>query len=64
MKTFNNHTITSNGEELQIQIRYADTQEQKSLKQQTQAARQFRSAEYELATTVFQTLTDSSCNYG
>ncbi|KAI7293140.1 hypothetical protein KC315_g19377, partial [Hortaea werneckii] len=35
---------------LQIQIRYADTQEQKSLKQQTQAARQFRSAEYEYAT--------------
>lgn len=35
---------------MQIQIRYADTQEQKSLKQQTQAARQFRSAEYEYAT--------------
>jgi hypothetical protein len=35
---------------MQIQIRYADTQEQKSLKQQTQAARQFRSAEYEFAT--------------
>lgn len=50
IKTFNNHTITSAGEELQIQIRYADTQEQKSLKQQTQAARQFRSAEYEYAT--------------
>ena len=33
-----------------MQIRYADTQEQKSLKQQTQAARQFRSAEYEYAT--------------
>ena len=50
IKTFNNHTIQSAGEELQIQIRYADTQEQKSLKQQTQAARQFRSAEYEYAT--------------
>jgi hypothetical protein len=50
IKTFNNHTIKSNGEELQIQIRYADTQEQKALKQQTQAARQFRSAEYEFAT--------------
>jgi len=50
VKTFNNHTITSAGEELQIQIRYADTQEQKSLKQHTQAARQFRSAEYEYAT--------------
>jgi hypothetical protein len=47
---YNNHTIKANGEELQIQIRYADTQEQKSLKQQTQAARQFRSAEYEYAT--------------
>lgn len=34
---------------MQVQIRYADTQEQKSLKQQTQAARQFRSAEYEWA---------------
>jgi hypothetical protein len=50
IKTFNNHTIKTQGEELQIQIRYADTQEQKSLKQQTQAARQFRSAEYEFAT--------------
>ncbi|SMR61684.1 unnamed protein product [Zymoseptoria tritici ST99CH_3D1] len=50
IKTFNNHTISSGGEEMQIQIRYADTQEQKSLKQQTQAARQFRSAEYEYAT--------------
>lgn len=50
IKTFNNHTIKTSGEELQIQIRYADTPEQKSLKQQTQAARQFRSAEYEYAT--------------
>lgn len=50
IKVFNNHTIKSAGEELQIQIRYADTQEQKALKQQTQAARQFRSAEYEFAT--------------
>ncbi|PPJ50327.1 hypothetical protein CBER1_06468 [Cercospora berteroae] len=50
IKTFNNHTIKTAGEELQVQIRYADTQEQKSLKQQTQAARQFRSAEYEYAT--------------
>lgn len=47
IRTFNNHTIKAAGEELQIQIRYADTQEQKSLKLQTQAARQFRSAEYE-----------------
>ncbi|KAK4544329.1 hypothetical protein LTR36_004220 [Oleoguttula mirabilis] len=50
IRTFNNHTIKSAGEELQMQIRYADTQEQKSLKQQTQAARSFRSAEYEFAT--------------
>lgn len=50
IKDFNNFTIKSGGEEMQIQIRYADTQEQKSLKQQTQAARQFRSAEYEFAT--------------
>ena len=50
IRAFNNHSIDSAGEELQIQIRYADTQEQKSLKQQTQAARQFRSAEYEYAT--------------
>lgn len=50
IKTFNNRTIPTASEELQVQIRYADTQEQKSLKQQTQAARQFRSAEYEYAT--------------
>ena len=50
IKSFNNHTIKSSGDDLLIQIRYADTQEQKSLKQQTQAARQFRSAEYEYAT--------------
>lgn len=50
IKTFNNTNIKSQGEDLQIQIRFADTQEQKSLKQQTQAARQFRSAEYEYAT--------------
>ncbi|EME40619.1 hypothetical protein DOTSEDRAFT_65305 [Dothistroma septosporum NZE10] len=50
IKTFNNHTIKSQGEELQVQIRFADTQEQKQLKQQTQAARHFRSQEYEYAT--------------
>ena len=50
VRTFNNFTIKSGGEDLQIQIRYADTKEQKMLKQQTQAARQFRSAEYEFAT--------------
>ncbi|KAK3709466.1 hypothetical protein LTR37_010839 [Vermiconidia calcicola] len=53
IRIFNNHSIKSNGEELQVQIRYADTQEQKSLKQQTQAARQFRSAEYEMASTLW-----------
>lgn len=50
IKTYNNHTYKTPTEELQIQIRYADTQDQKALKQQTQAARQFRSAEYEYAT--------------
>nr|POE72158.1 sporulation-specific protein 5 [Quercus suber] len=49
IKIFHNTSIESTSEEMQIQIRYADTQEQKSLKQQTQAARQFRSAEYEWA---------------
>lgn len=39
-----------NGEEHLIQIRFADTQDQKNLKQQTAAARQFRTAEYEFAT--------------
>ena len=46
---FNNKTIQANGEDHTIQIRYADTQEQKGLKQTTAAARQFRSAEYEYA---------------
>lgn len=50
IKSFNNKTITDNGEEHVIQIRYADTQEQKHLKHTTAAARQFRSAEYEYAT--------------
>lgn len=50
VKQFNNHPIPSHGEEHMIQIRYADSQEQKQLKQQTAAARQFRSAEYEYAT--------------
>lgn len=50
IRTFNNKTITPNGEDHTIQIRYADTQEQKHLKQTTAAARQFRSAEYEFAT--------------
>ncbi|KAF2860355.1 hypothetical protein K470DRAFT_217213 [Piedraia hortae CBS 480.64] len=50
IKTFGNHALQAGDEELQIQIRFADTQEQKALKQQTQAARLFRSAEYEYAT--------------
>nr|POE51780.1 hypothetical protein CFP56_25987 [Quercus suber] len=49
IKTFHNTSIEASSEDMQVQIRYADTQEQKSLKQQTQAARQFRSAEYEWA---------------
>lgn len=44
---YNNTPIYKNGEEFSIQIRYADTQEQKMLKQQTAAGRQFRAAEYE-----------------
>lgn len=47
IKAFNNYTIESNGEELTVNLRYADTQEQKQLKQTTQAARQFRSQEYQ-----------------
>lgn len=51
IKAYNNFTVTApNGEELQIQLRYADTQQQKEFKQSTHAARQFRSAEYEFAT--------------
>lgn len=73
IKTFNNRTIPTATEELQVQIRYADTQEQKSLKQQTQAARQFRSAEYEYATQAYRqgrlpyagtTLNDSASSKG
>ncbi|KAF2083444.1 hypothetical protein K490DRAFT_18790, partial [Saccharata proteae CBS 121410] len=45
---FNNKPVpVKSGEECVIQIRYADTQEQKVLKAQTQAARQFRAAEFE-----------------
>jgi len=48
IKKFNNTTVhRTGGEEHVIQIRYADTQEQKMLKQQTAAARQFRAAEFE-----------------
>jgi hypothetical protein len=48
MKDFNNTPVNKNGgEEHLIQIRYSDTHEQKMLKQQTAAARQFRAAEFE-----------------
>jgi hypothetical protein len=48
MKQFNNTPVCKNGgEEHIIQIRYSDTHEQKMLKQQTAAARQFRAAEFE-----------------
>lgn len=57
---FNNKTIDSHGEEVQMQIRYADTQEQKHLKQSVHAARQFRSAECKSeASCVSQTSADS-----
>ncbi|KAF2834424.1 hypothetical protein M501DRAFT_944233 [Patellaria atrata CBS 101060] len=48
IRDYNNKAITNKqGEEHVIQIRYSDTQEQKVLKQQTAAARQFRAAEFE-----------------
>ena len=48
IKNFNNSAVSkAGGEEHIIQIRYADTAEQKMLKQRTAAARQFRTAEYE-----------------
>ncbi|KAH7043247.1 hypothetical protein B0J12DRAFT_578845 [Macrophomina phaseolina] len=48
IKKFNNTPVAvPDGEDHVIQIRYADTQEQKVLKQQTAAARQFRAAEFE-----------------
>ena len=48
IKDFNNIPVSKpNGEEHVIQIRYSDTHEQKMLKQQTAAARQFRAAEFE-----------------
>ncbi|KAI9668011.1 MAG: hypothetical protein M1821_000831 [Bathelium mastoideum] len=51
IKNFNNTPVSKPGEEEHsIQIRYADTEQQKWLKQQTAAARQFRTAEYEYAT--------------
>ena len=51
IKDFNNTPVAkTEGEEHLIQIRFADTPEQKALKQQTTAARQYRSAEYESQT--------------
>lgn len=47
IKVFNNKTIIKGEDEYTIQIRYADTHEQKALKQQTAAARQYRAAEFE-----------------
>jgi hypothetical protein len=48
IKNYNNTPVSKNGgEEHIIQIRYSDTHEQKMLKQQTAAARQFRAAEFE-----------------
>jgi len=48
IKQFNNTPVAKHGgEEHIIQIRYSDTHEQKMLKQQTAAARQFRAAEFE-----------------
>ncbi|KAF2755323.1 hypothetical protein EJ05DRAFT_488108 [Pseudovirgaria hyperparasitica] len=51
IRQFNNQPISrpgQGGEEHLIQIRYSDTHEQKILKQQTAAGRQFRAQEYEV----------------
>lgn len=49
IKAFNNTPVSKpGGEEHLIQIRFSDTHEQKMLKQQTQAGRVFRAAEYEV----------------
>lgn len=51
IKSYNNTPVSKNGgEEHLIQIRFADTPDQKHLKQQTAAARQYRTAEYESQT--------------
>ncbi|KAF2143711.1 uncharacterized protein K452DRAFT_224763 [Aplosporella prunicola CBS 121167] len=48
IRKYNNTPVrVPGGEDHVIQIRYSDTQEQKALKQQTAAARQFRAAEFE-----------------
>lgn len=51
IRDFNNTPVSKpeSGEHV-IQIRYADTPEQKALKQTTTAARQYRTAEYESQT--------------
>jgi hypothetical protein len=49
IKELNNTPVCkAGGEEHIMQIRYSDTHEQKMLKQQTAAARQFRAAEFEV----------------
>ncbi|KAL5115114.1 hypothetical protein ACEQ8H_007029 [Pleosporales sp. CAS-2024a] len=49
IRDYNNKPVSkSGGEDHLIQIRFADTQEQKMLKQQTAAGRVFRAAEYEV----------------
>ncbi|KAH7068780.1 hypothetical protein BKA63DRAFT_422342 [Paraphoma chrysanthemicola] len=49
IRDFNNKAVSKpGGEEYLIQIRFSDTHEQKMLKQQTQAGRVFRAAEYEV----------------
>ncbi|KAF2816366.1 uncharacterized protein BDZ99DRAFT_375600 [Mytilinidion resinicola] len=53
IRNFNNTPVSKpGGEEHLIQIRYSDTHEQKLLKQQTAAGRQFRAAEYDMGVAV------------
>jgi hypothetical protein len=53
IRNFNNTPVAKpGGEEHLIQIRYSDTHEQKLLKQQTAAGRQFRAAEYDMGVAV------------
>jgi RNA recognition motif. (a.k.a. RRM, RBD, or RNP domain) len=47
IRKYNNSTIVRGEQDFLIQIRFSDTPEQKILKQQTAAARQFRAAEYD-----------------
>lgn len=52
IRDFNNAPVSKapDGDEYLMQIRFADTKDQKALKQQTTAARNFRTAEYESVT--------------